>query len=259
MLLRPLSHISGSFAGVTPPAKELEIAGVIRSPSGDCKNVVDLQSLLSFAASGANTILAKAKCFHVVDRVDSAVLCEAHAPLVLLKDGVGSDVLDVCGLPCGVSNFNSIKIFDLPSLHLSAMSGRIGGASAPRAGGHVPRISFVPFLASLDRTLDADAIGDEFFVVSMPARLADRVVQLAGRTGRNAIRMLGLLGLRLERVDNGARSADATSRVPLADVSVPARFAGMVKSFACRACGFSLWNSAHRSSGVSDMLIAHPA
>jgi hypothetical protein len=256
--LCPFDCVASALAPVAPDAKQLKVCGIVRSASDHWLNVIDFELFLC-ATCRATMVLFDAKRRYILGRVRASIFGFLRSAIGGINRVIESPVLDVRRFPGIKSRLGLFRIFLFPSLHLRAMSSGISRPPSPRSGGFISRPRLVPLLATLDRALNANAIRNESLVMPVLARNASRVVALASRAGCYAVRMLGALGRTFKRVNDGARGTNAGARISLGHVSVPARLAGKVESLASRAGGFSLWNSAHRPSGVSDMFIAHSA
>ena len=222
--------------------------------------MIDLKTL-SGRTSGASAVLLEVNGLNVRARERTAVSDLARSSVVGTNPGKLPGSLWVCFFPSSQKINHLLFVLLRPSLRAGAVTGRIGCAAPPRAGGHVTRVSLVPSFASLIGALNANAVRNKTSIL-MPvsARLALSIVDCARRACGNAVRMFRLFGCRFQCIADRAGSTQTVRRVSLADVPIFARLSGKVETFVRRACGFSLRYSAHRPLAVvSNTLIAQPA
>lgn len=252
MFGRPFDHISGSFAGVTTPAKELQIARVIRSAAGYRYNMVNLKLWLLFLAASANAILLPLKHLEIIERIKSAILGKLPSTVLLVDYCASSDVLNVRGLPSIHRSFSFCWILLRPALYFGSMGYRISRTSSSRSSRHVSGVATIPFLTSRDGTLDAVSICNKAFILMpMDARLALRVVSVTARSSRDALGILRRFGLMLENVYDGAHGADARAGVSLGKMTVLARLARGIETLVVRFRDLSFWDFLHLSPGAN--------
>lgn len=216
---------------------------VVGAAARDGDNVIDFESAFRSFARSASAALFGPKGGDIVRRVEAAILGFARAAVLRVHSHIAPPVFAIGFAPRAVGGALSRPVLVRPALNFGAVAGRVFGAPAASAGGHVTGVALVPSLRLIERALHALASRYEPLVMAVNTGLAGRVMQQPDAARGNAVGVFRRLGLATQCGEAGAGHAAIVGDVSLGDVAVLARNAGEIVRLSGGDGGVSLWAS----------------